>query len=77
MALNKNIRFGFTDVTLNEFSDFKEEVEILKVRFYKGKASKRNFVRFTMKANKLQEERISTYIYENTSFDWVKPKEDI
>ena len=73
MALNKNIRFGFTDVTLNEFSDFKEEVEILKVRFYKGKASKRNFSKFTMKANKLQEERLINFLYDSSSFDWIRP----
>jgi protein disulfide-isomerase A1 len=42
-----------------------EGLEITKIRFYKGASDARNQVKFVLRANKIQEERLVKWIKEN------------
>lgn len=44
-----------------------ESLEIVKVRIYKGEKGDRDFVKFRLNANKIQEERLVKWIRENSS----------
>lgn len=68
LSKNPNIVFGVTDASQNEFPDFEESVELTKIRLYKGSPGKKQFMKFTLKANKIQEERLVNFIYEHTRY---------
>jgi hypothetical protein len=68
---NQNIVFGVTDAGQNEYSDFEEPLDIAKIRLYKGTPGKKQFLKFTLKANKIQEERLVNFIYEHTRYKLI------
>jgi hypothetical protein len=42
-----------------------DSIEVTKIRLYKGDDKHRSFVKFILKANKIQEERLFKFIKEN------------
>lgn len=40
-AKNKNVLFAITEANLNEYTDFSENLDIVKIRIYKGVPGKK------------------------------------
>lgn len=61
------VRFGAADVTKNEFHDFSDSIDVVKVRLYKGD---KNFAKFIVKTNKIQRDRFITFIKEQSNYEF-------
>lgn len=54
-----------------------ESVDIVKIRLYKGASDARQQVKFVLRANKLQEERLVKWVKENASGPVNDPKGEL
>ncbi|KAM3135418.1 hypothetical protein pb186bvf_012437 [Paramecium bursaria] len=62
------IKFAITDASKNEFPDFDESIDIVKIRLY----SNNQVHKFALKANKLQPDRLKQFVMEKSSFEFVE-----
>lgn len=76
LAKNPNIKFLLVDAVQNEFPDFDETVDLVKLRLYKGE-EKRTFQRLILRANKIQDDRLINFLYDHTSYPWVGTRDDL
>lgn len=74
---NQAIGFAVSDARENEFADFAEgESGLAAIRLYKGAGERREWKKFIMRGNKLQEERMVSFLQEHAS-EWAGLREEL
>lgn len=52
----------------HQVDDMQESIEVTKIRMYRGEKP-RDFVKFVLRANKIQEERLVKWVRENSKIE--------